>query len=113
MSRNQKFVYVWSILIGASVGPLILIVFSGIFLSPKFFGIANFIGFLSQPVLYLLANILDTNSIPLAISLLIPYWAFLGIGITCGLAWLILLISSTCGKIIKPSMKNKGADMQH
>jgi hypothetical protein len=86
-------IYVWSLFIGAIGGPLFLVCFSGIFHYPIFVGLARFIRFLSTPVLYLLANVLDTNSIPVAILLLIQYWAILGMGIACGFAWLYFFIS--------------------
>ena len=86
-------IYVLSIFIGAIGGPLFLVCFSGIFHYPIFVGLAKFIAFLSAPVFYLLANILDTNSIPLAILLLIQYWAILGMGIACGFVWLYFFIS--------------------
>jgi len=109
--RTRKLIYVWSIFIGASGGPLFLVCFSGIFHYPIFVGLARFITFLSTPVLYLLANILDTNSIPLAIFLLIPYWAILGMGIACGSVWLYFFISSKCKTTTNSSGKNIPVDV--
>jgi hypothetical protein len=110
-NQNHKLIYVLSIFIGASGGPLFLFCFSGILWHPIFDGLNRFIGFLSMPVFYLLADILDTNSIPLAILLLIPYWAILGICFVCGSLWCYFFISSKFRKIVNSSRKTEVVDI--
>jgi len=88
--------------VGGLGGVLFLVCSTPAFIGQPLFGklASTCCGTLSMPVFYLLADILDTNSIPLAILLLIPYWAILGIGFTCVLVWCYFFVSSKFRKIV-------------